>query len=238
MAASLHQRIRGDIEDRIRSGTWPPGHRVPPEHELMAAYGCSRMTVNKALSLLADAGAIVRRRGAGSFVSTPHPHIESVALAIPDIAHEVASRGWRYAFRLVGRRLRAPRRRDAGEVELAGSGKLLALQGLHLADGRPIALEDRLIAVDAVPGAVTAAFDSEPPGSWLLQRVPWTRAEHRIGAAGADADAAALLEVEPGTACLVLDRRTWRGEQPVTRVRQRFRGDAYDLVAHFEPGLR
>ncbi|MBS7455580.1 histidine utilization repressor [Coralloluteibacterium stylophorae] len=234
----MHQRIRGDIEARIRSGEWPPGHRVPPEHALMARYGCSRMTVNKALSLLADAGAVVRRRGAGSFVATPHPHIESVALAIPDIAHEVASRGWRYGFRLVARRLRAPRRRDAQELELAGAGRLLALQGLHLADGRPIALEDRLVAVAAVPEAATATFDSEPPGSWLLQRVPWTRAEHRISAASADADAAALLEVEPGTACLVLERGTWRGEQAVTRVRQRFRGDAWDLVARFEPGLR
>ena len=49
----LHQRIRDDIEARIMSGDWPPGHRIPFEHELMAEYGCSRMTVNKVLSTLA-----------------------------------------------------------------------------------------------------------------------------------------------------------------------------------------
>ena len=41
-----------------------------------------------------------------------------------------------------------------------------------------------------------------------------------------------------GTACLVIDRQTWRGEQPITWVRQMFLGDAYDLVARFAPGSR
>ncbi|MCF5941665.1 GntR family transcriptional regulator, partial [Xanthomonas perforans] len=70
---TLHQRIRQDLEQRIHSGDWPPGHRVPPEHELMAQYGCSRMTVNKVLGLLADAGMIERRRRTGSFVARQHP---------------------------------------------------------------------------------------------------------------------------------------------------------------------
>ena len=53
---ALYQRIRGDIEGKIMSGDWPPGHRVPFEHELMESYDCSRMTVNKVLSGLAAAG--------------------------------------------------------------------------------------------------------------------------------------------------------------------------------------
>lgn len=47
---SLHGRIKADIADKIVSGAWPPGHRIPAEHELMRRYGCSRMTVSKALS--------------------------------------------------------------------------------------------------------------------------------------------------------------------------------------------
>ncbi|TQT23185.1 histidine utilization repressor, partial [Xanthomonas perforans] len=41
-----------------------------------------------------------------------------------------------------------------------------------------------------------------------------------------------------GAACLVIDRHTWRGELPVTYVRQMFLGGSYDLVARFAPGLR
>jgi len=68
---SLHQRILDDIETRIISGEWQPGHRIPFEHELTEYYNCSRMTVNKALTQLAKAGLIERKRRSGSFVSFP-----------------------------------------------------------------------------------------------------------------------------------------------------------------------
>ena len=64
---SLYQRILSDIRGRILSGEWQPGHRIPFEHELSAEYGCSRMTVNKAMSELARTGLIERRRRSGSF---------------------------------------------------------------------------------------------------------------------------------------------------------------------------
>ena len=43
---ALYQRIRADLEDKILSGRWPPGYRIPFEHELVETYQCSRMTVN------------------------------------------------------------------------------------------------------------------------------------------------------------------------------------------------
>lgn len=67
--AWLYKKIRADIYQAIASGTWAPGARIPFEHELMAAYGCSRMTVTKALAPLAKGGLIVRRRRAGTFVA-------------------------------------------------------------------------------------------------------------------------------------------------------------------------
>ncbi|WP_296253579.1 GntR family transcriptional regulator, partial [uncultured Stenotrophomonas sp.] len=53
-APTLNHRIRSDIEGRILSGEWEPGFRIPFEHELMEQYGCSRMTVNKVLTALAE----------------------------------------------------------------------------------------------------------------------------------------------------------------------------------------
>src|ERR1044072_2418244 len=68
---SLHRRILAELEARIVSGEWPPGYRIPFEHELTTQFGCSRMTVNKALTQMVSAGLIERRRKAGSFVSQP-----------------------------------------------------------------------------------------------------------------------------------------------------------------------
>lgn len=236
--APLHQRIRAEVEQRIRSGQWPPGHRIPPEHALMADYGCSRMTVNKALGALAEQRLIVRRKGSGSFVRTPDPQIESVALQIPDIAVEVGQRGMAYRFELLSRRRRAARPGLAQEQALAaGDGRVLELRGLHLADGRPFALETRLLNPQMLPEALERDFSDTSPGSWLLRTIPWTTATHRIGAVAANAAQAGHLRVAAGSACLTIERQTWRGGDCVTFVRQLFLGTHYELVAGSAPDV-
>lgn len=228
-----YKRIRADISDRILSGAWPPGHRVPAEHELMAEYGCSRMTVNKALAPLAEQGLIVRRRKAGSFVSRPRIH--SVVLDIPDIASEVVGRGEPYDYELLSHVARVATRQELRELGLNTPTQVLALRCLHRASGRPFAFEERLINLGAVPEAAAIDFAVTPPGTWLLTHVPWTEAEHRISAANVDKTVARTLAVAPATACLVLERRTWRGDERITHVRLTFPGDAYDLIARFAP---
>jgi GntR family histidine utilization transcriptional repressor len=228
---TLYQRIRSQIEDLIRSGAWAPGRKVPSEAELMAQFDCSRMTVNKAMSALAEEGLIVRRRRAGSFVARPRVH--STVLDIPDIQAEIVTRGETYRFDLLELKRRKAKAGDADEVALAAGGELLVLRGLHVAGDRPFALEDRLISLAAVPQAADLDFAEESPGAWLLHHVPWTEAENRISAVGADAATAGLMALDVGTALLAVERRTWRAGEPVTWVRQLFPGEAYDLVARF-----
>lgn len=228
---TLHQAIVGEIEGRILSGEWKPGHRIPFEHELMIQYGCARMTVNKALAGLVKAGLIVRRQRAGSFVAHPRP--ASAVLDIPDIQADIEGRGMEYGMTLLARRRRKPKGEE--EIQLAGAGELLDLTCVHLADGKPFALEERLISLASVPEAAEIDFSREPPGSWLLGHVPWTEAEHRIAAVNADRRIADLLDIAPGSACLLLWRRTWRGGDHITRVAQYFPGSSYDLMARFTP---
>ena len=226
---SLHRRIYADLEGRILSGDLSPGDRIPFEHELTERYDCSRMTVSKAISELAGRGLVTRRRRAGTFVAQPKAH--AAVLAIPDLRAEVIERGQVYGYVLLERIEREPE--GADEIELASGGRLLDLTCLHSADGAPLALEHRLIALGAAPQAIDVDFQTVPPGSWLLDSAPWTEAENRISAIAADARAARLLELKPGAACLCVERRTWRDGQGVTRVWQTFPGDRYDLVARF-----
>src|SRR5690606_31124025 len=102
---SLPQRILADISGKIVSGEWPPGHRIPYEHELTAHYGCSRMTVNKALTQLARAGLIERRKRSGSFVARPRS--QAAVLEIHDIRTEVEALGQPYRYERLARAIRA-----------------------------------------------------------------------------------------------------------------------------------
>ncbi|MDZ3833522.1 MAG: histidine utilization repressor [Sphingopyxis sp.] len=227
----LHERIRSEIEAAILSGALVPGARLPTEHDLMREYGCARMTVNKALSALAAAGLIDRRKRAGSFVARPKVH--SMVLDVPDLEQEVVQRGQHYRFELLGREAKRPDAGSAVEVQLAGRGELLAIEGVHHADGVPLAHETRFVSLSAVPEIAGQDFDGASPGAWLLKHVPWTEAETRIAAVAADRATAARLKIPAATACLFVERRTWRGNEGITLVRQHFVGAAYDLIARF-----
>ncbi len=233
-AISLHQRILADIEQRILSGEWPPGHRIPFEHELTARYKCSRMTVSKALTQLAGAGLIERRRKAGSFVTRPHS--QSAVLEIQDVRAEIAALGLPYRFEILSRQKRRATRADRALFAVAASDTVLALTCRHDAAQRPFCLEERLINVSAAPDAADEPFADVSPGAWLVRRVPWTSAEHRISAAATRGEIARALKIAEGVPCLVIERRTWSGETPVTHVKLTYPGEAHELVARFTPG--
>ena len=230
---SLHQRILSDIEARIVSGEWRPGHRIPFEHELTTQYGCSRMTVNKVMTQLAKAGLIERRRRAGSFVTRPHS--QSAVLAIQTPKAEVQALGLPYRHEIVRRSRRRSTPADRQSLGLAAPGPVLALVCRHFAGPRPFCYEERIINLAAVPEANAVDFAVVAPGTWLIERVPWSAAENRIKAIGADAAEAEALQVAVGTPCLVVERQTWRLETPVTKVRLIYPGSDYELLARFAP---
>lgn len=229
---TLYKRIRTDIERRILSGKWPPGYRIPSEHELMKRYDCSRMTVSKALTELAQADLIQRRKRAGSFVR--RPQVLSAVLEITDIRAEITALGRRYDYQLLSRRRREANRGDRIWLGVTEACDVLALEACHSADGIPFAKESRLINLDAVPEAARADFSRDSAGSWLLAHVPWSEAEHRIAAIGADDKIAKTLHTAEGSPCLVINRRTWRNGQTLTAVRLVYPGQEHQLVARFK----
>lgn len=231
---TIETRIRQEIEDRIHSGEWRPGHRIPFEHELVARYGCARATVSKALGSLAKAGLIERRRKAGSFVA--HPQVHSTVLEVPDLAQIVAARGESYRWVLGDQRMIDTI--DDFETLADFPSPAFYIEGRHLGGGEPFAIERRWINSEAVPDVRHETFDAQAPGTWLLHHIPWTAARHAIRAVEADRDEAKALEVRHRAACLELWRTTWRSGRPITIVRQLFRGDRFDLVADFAQGNR
>src|SRR6478735_5117351 len=77
---TAYQALAADLRDRIVSGEFQPGDRLPIEPDLCVRYGVSRSTVREALRLLASQNLIRTVRGTtgGSFVAHPDPdHISA-----------------------------------------------------------------------------------------------------------------------------------------------------------------
>lgn len=215
---SLHDKIREDLETRILSGDWPPGHRVPSELALAGVYGCSRMTVNKVMTQLATAGLVLRRRRAGSVVLPQRS--QNAVLEIHNVKDEVLAAGGWYSHDILSRSI------DESRV---------LVTCLHRKDDAPFCLEHRVIELTAVPEARAESFETKPPGAWLLAHVPWSEAENEITAEAADADTAARLRLSKGAPLLVMTRRTWKNGEPLTEARFAYPGGGHRLTARFTP---
>ncbi len=79
IAPVAHRDVLTDTVVRIALavdlGLLEPNERLPPEDEIAATFGVSRMTTRRALQVLADRGVLVRRRGrgGGTFVASDPP---------------------------------------------------------------------------------------------------------------------------------------------------------------------
>jgi GntR family transcriptional regulator len=63
--------IVGALSDRISTGVYAPGSRLPSSQHLCAEFGVSPMTVRRALTALKGQGLISCIQGRGSFVRSP-----------------------------------------------------------------------------------------------------------------------------------------------------------------------
>lgn len=65
---SGHQ-LRQELLDKLASGVWGAGYRLPTERELSERYQLSRTTVRRVLSQLKERGLITQTVGSGTYVS-------------------------------------------------------------------------------------------------------------------------------------------------------------------------
>jgi len=230
----LYRQIKRAIAEPILSGRYRPGTRLPSEHAFMDIFQTSRMTVNKALQMLADDGLVVRRRRSGTFVAPQMA--EHTVMELRNIADEIEESGATYGYSLLKRSLEKTGKAIAHRLGISTGAASVYLKCRHLSDGDPFVVEERHINLTAVPEAAHQSFDDTPPSRWLLENVSWTRAEHVILAINASDEMAELLDIAKGTACLRVERTTWLADIPVTYVVLTYPGNTHRLVGVFSPG--
>src|SRR3954470_12335902 len=69
----LYQQIHHLLRHRIGIGEYPPGSKIPSEHDLCRELAVSRVTVREALRELVRADMLIKVHGKGAFVSGDTP---------------------------------------------------------------------------------------------------------------------------------------------------------------------
>lgn len=226
-----YETVKTSIEQRIAAGGWQPGVRLPSERELVQEFGCARMTVHRALRELEAEGLIERRQGSGSYVAELHPI--SNLLQVRDIHDEIADRGHVHTTQVccIAREKADPD--IAAAMRLRRGSAVFHCQLVHLENGVPIQLEDRHVNAALAPDLLGRDLTRVTPSAVLFEHAPLTEAEQVIEAVLATPDQARLLDVLPGSALLMVSRRTVSQGHVASVARLYHPGTRYRLIGSF-----
>jgi DNA-binding FadR family transcriptional regulator len=125
---SLVDAALAAMRERIGSGDWPVGHRIPKETELADMLQIGRNTVREAVRVLSHAGVLEVRQGDGTYVramhepasimtqvsrASLHEHFELRVMLETEAARLAAGRRTAHDIRRIGSALKARGERGA-----------------------------------------------------------------------------------------------------------------------------
>jgi GntR family histidine utilization transcriptional repressor len=230
-----YQRIKDELIQAIKDGTYGPNDKVPSENALMKQYGVARMTAHRALRELTDEGVLARVPGVGTFVAekTDDGHV----LDVRNIADDIRARGHTYSADVIRRREETATGRLAELFRMPLGETLLRTRIVHLEGDMPLQLEDRWVNPCFAPDYLTNDFREITPTAYLLSKLPLQEVEHTIRAEMPSEQICELLRMPENEPCLVLTRRTSMNNKVITFARMFFPGSRYRLGNKFSANV-
>ncbi|MDF0596831.1 GntR family transcriptional regulator [Psychromarinibacter halotolerans] len=223
---SRYQALTETISEAIGDGTLPRGSALPGERVLSDGLGVSRVTVRRAIEDLAGQGILMRKHGARTTVAK---RVEKTLSRLSGFSEDIRSRGMEPGLRWLSRHAVRPTPKEVMALGIMPDQTVVRLRRVRLADGHPIALECATIPEELLP-------EPEFAGDSLYAALDAAGARpvhgtQRIRAGVMDDAEAALLDADPGTAMLIVERRCTNAEgRPVEFTETRYNGNYYDFV--------
>jgi GntR family transcriptional regulator len=213
----LYEQIKILLTQSLVAGEWKPGEAIPSELELAARFRVSQGTVRKAIDELAGENIVVRRQGKGTFVASHNePSYQYRFLRMmPDNGEKALPRNQFFGLE----RAKAPAE-AVRALGLKPGAQAVCFKRLMSFAGRPIILDDIVLAPEQFPGLTLAELEEYHGSVYSFYEsvfgVRMIRAEERLRAVAADGVAAAHLTVAKGTPLLCVDRIAFTyGDKPV-----------------------
>jgi GntR family histidine utilization transcriptional repressor len=206
---------------------------MPSEAELVAQFSVSRMTVNRALRELQAEGLLDRVQGVGTFAAQLHK--VSSTLTIADLHDEIEARGHVHEARVHLQHAQPASAALAAQLGLQVNDRVFHTLIVHLENGVPLQCEDRFVNPAACPSYLDHDFTRTTPTHVLFDTTALWRAQYSIEASQPTTQEAQLLGLERQAPCLVIVRRTFSREAPITIARLVHPGTRYSLHGEFQP---
>jgi GntR family transcriptional regulator len=223
----LYQQLERELRSAIERGLLAPEDALPPERDLAADLGVSRITVRKAVDGLVREGLLVRRQGSGTFV---RPRVEKNFSKITSFSEDMRARGRSPHSVWLKRSEGTVTPEEAMSLRSSPGTPVYRFHRIRYADDAPMAIERATVLATCLPSleAVEASLYEALERSGHRPM----RALQRLRAVLFDAEQAALLAAREHDPGLLVERIGFdRDGRAIEFSQSWYRGDTYDFVA-------
>ncbi|MCB9992808.1 MAG: GntR family transcriptional regulator [Hyphomicrobiaceae bacterium] len=140
--------IRSELRRAIISGEFPPGSKLPNEESLCEKYAVSRITLREAVRGLIEEGYVLRRQGAGTFV-TSGPALRNSLDINFSYTEYLESAGVKVSKKILAAEVVSGDPQVLSDLQLGAHEKLVVVRRVRVADKRPA-----IYSVDSVPAGI------------------------------------------------------------------------------------
>ena len=155
----LHHQVYVDLRAALAADEWRPGDQLPTERELAERYGCSLITVRRALDELTREGRLERTRGRGTFV-TELPIVRDIAGQV-GFADEVRLLGYVPYTVVATTRSEAASPVVAAALGIPAGSLIHYIERVRGADNVPLLLEQVRLPAGRLPGLLDHDYGVE-----------------------------------------------------------------------------
>ena len=232
----LYYQLATLIREKIVTGQFAPGDRLPSESEMANNFGLSRMTIRQAMTNLEEDGLIRRERGRGTFV-TEKPPIRSADLELDRSIDDLISMGLSTSVRLLELEEVAATEKEAVELDLELGSPIIRCKRLRYFHDDPYCYIVNHVVAD-VGRRINAANWRQGSVLKYIEEdlgVPLRLAKQRLRATLAGGVLAKWLQVRIGAPLLLVDYDIRTDEnRPVEMAELYYRSDIYSFTLHLE----
>jgi len=149
-----YESISSEVRHRIKNREYPIDQPIPDEISLAKEFGCSRMTMKRALDLLVVEGLLYRKRGHGTFIvqsainkSKVNVATNQSLLGLSNLLKEKS-----VTSKVIKFEVQFPTEEVAMHLAIDEKTPVYYLIRLRLVDGEPYVMEKTYMPTTLIPG--------------------------------------------------------------------------------------
>jgi GntR family transcriptional regulator len=206
-AQPLYESVRARVIDRLHSGHWSPGDRLPTEAQLASEFGVGIGTIRRAVEALVAEGVLLRRARRGTTVAR---HSDEHRFDIYFSFVDATGKPIRLSAELLHFKKEAANPTVAKALRLERRARVARIDNLRLLDGAPLMLDRIWVSLDHFGDLRADQFAARPSSIYGFYQEQYglsvVRVLEDLGACVADSHLAGVLQIAEGDPLLRIQR--------------------------------